>query len=146
MGKKQPEKREVDFSKLNFARLAHNYFQETRGGDYTLDDLNVLNSYVNYLFDQKNHNLPKYKVGLMFVCINPPYWQYAEPVVRGAKSLFLPDHDVEVMMWSDIEGYTKIPPTNDEEKESQQQIQALDKMLRDDLNVTIFKTDSIEWP
>jgi histo-blood group ABO system transferase len=117
MGAKSPQRKEVDFSKLNFPRLAHNYLQKIADGDYSLDNLNLLNSYVNYLFEQKD--LPKYKVGLMFVCINEPYWQYAEPVIQGVKNLFLPGHDVEIMCWSDM-----------------------DK----DLGITTFPTESVEWP
>lgn len=145
MGAKQPVKREVDFSKLSFPRLAHNYFTETRGGDYSLDDLNVLNGYVNYLFEQKNQNLPKYKVGIMLVCINPPYWQYAEPVIQGVKNLFLPDHDTEVMLWSDVENYTKITPQNDDEIESLKQTKLFWERLGE-LGVKTFNTESVEWP
>lgn len=124
MGKKEPQRKEVDFSKINFARSAHNYLQKVTKGDYTLDNLNVLNEYVNHLFAQGEQ--PTYKVGLMFVCINPPYWQYAEPVIQGVKNLFLPGHDVEIMAWSDMPNY---PETKDI-----------------DYGITIFSTDSVEWP
>lgn len=121
---KQPERKEVDFSKLNFARLAHNYLQEVKQGDYTLDELNTLNNYVNYLF--KDKDLSKYKVGLMFVCINQPYWQYAEPVISGVKNLFLPGHDVEIMCWSDMPNYPETKEIT--------------------YGATTFPTDSVEWP
>jgi hypothetical protein len=126
MGKTKPEKKEVDFSKLNFPRLAHNYLQRNKKGEYTLDELNLLNGYVNYLFEPQNHNLPKYKVGLMFVCINQPYWQYMEPVIEGAKQMFLPGHDVEIMCWSDMPNYPEVAQVN--------------------YGATIFPTDSVEWP
>jgi hypothetical protein len=124
MGSKKPTRKEVDFSKLNFPRLAHNYLQKVSKGEYTLDNLNLLNEYVNYIFAAKE--LPKYKIGLMFVCINPPYWQYAEPVIQGVKNLFLPGHDVEIMCWSDMPNY---PETKDV-----------------DYGVTVFPTESVEWP
>lgn len=132
MGKKQTQRREVDFSKLPFPRLAHNYLQETVQGEYSLDNLNLLNNYINYIFEPKD--LPKYKVGLMFVCINQPYWQYAEPVVQGVKNLFLPGHDTEIMMWSDIGNYLE----QDGVKEFKEKL--------DSYGLTTFPTDSVEWP
>ncbi len=148
-----PEKREVDFSKLNFARLAHNYFTETKESDYGVEDLNVLNGYLNYLFEPRNQDLPKYKVGIMLVCINRPYWQYAKPVIDGIKAYFLPGHETEVMVWSDI------PARGSKEEEAilvecekageqgtnRESADAFFKEF-DDLGVKIFRTDSIEWP
>lgn len=126
MGKNQPQRRQVDFSKLNFPRLGHNYLQKTQEGEYTLDELNRLNAYVNFLFEEQNHDLPSYKVGLMFVCINQPYWQYMEPVIEGARNMFLPGHDVEIMCWSDMPNYPEYAHIN--------------------YGATIFPTDSVEWP
>lgn len=127
MGKKEPERREIDFSKLNFARLGHNYLMETKAGNYTVDELNALNAYVNYLFNPDHHTLPKYKVGLMFICINQPYWPYADPVIQGVRQFFLPEHEVEVMMWNDVSQYPE----------------AKDVKFGAD---TLFPTESVEWP
>lgn len=124
---KTPPKKEVDFSKLNFTRLANNYFNKTRGGDFAVDDVNILNGYINYLFDEQNHGLPKYKVGVLMVCINQPYWQYGEPVIQGIRNYFLPDHEVEIMMWADL-------PTFPEAKDV---TWGADK---------VFSTESIGWP
>lgn len=123
---KQPEPRQVDFSKLNLPRLAHNYLIQNKGGEYTVDDLNFLNNYVNHLFEERNQDLPKYKVGLMFVCINQPYWPYAQPVIDGVRNYFLPGHDVEIMMWNDM---TQWPEAKDVS-----------------YGATIFPTESLNWP
>lgn len=147
MGNVEPQRKEVDFSKLNFARSAHSYLQETRQGDYTLDDLNVLNNYVNYLF--RDNPQPEYKIGLMFVCINPPYWQYAEPVMQGVRSFFLPGHDTEIMCWSDVpkpntpEAEALIASTAEENKDYVRQ--HID-VLGDPKEITVFPTESVEWP
>ena len=125
MGNSQ-EKREVDFTKLNLPRIAHNYFTKKYAGEYSVNDLNLLNGYVNYVLEQDNQNLPTYKVGLVFVCINQPYWQYAQPVIEGAKTFFLPGHDTEIMMWSDMPNY---PEAKDV-----------------DYGITIFPTESVQWP
>lgn len=126
MGNSTPERREVDFSKLNLARLGHNYLQETKAGEYTVDQLNAMNGYVNYLFEARNQDLPRYKVGLMFVCINQPYWPYAEQVIDGVRNYFLPGHDTEIMMWNDM---TQWPEAKDVS-----------------YGATIFPTESLNWP
>lgn len=117
----------VDLSTLDFTRQAHNYFQKTRGGNYSLEEINALNGYINHIFDDKNHGLKQYKVGLMFVCINEAYWQYGPPVIEGVKNLFLPGHDVEIMMWADLAQYPE----------------AKDVTWGAD---TVFPTESITWP
>lgn len=126
MSKKDTPIQTVDFTQLNFARLGHNYFTQTRGGEYKVDDLNYLNGYINYVTDQKNQDLKKYKVGIMLIAINHPYWQYMQPVVEGIRSYFLPGHDVEIMCWSDMPNYPESKDTN--------------------YGTTMFATDSVGWP
>lgn len=157
MGKEK--KREVDFTKLNFARIAHSYLNKNRNGDYTVEDLNSHILFFNELVDSKNADLPTYKVGLMFVCINPPYWQYAEPVLQGVRDFFLPGHDVEVMCWSDVPkpGTPEAEKLKDlvrndknlDEEGKKQNLEYLDhhmKVLAQPENVTVFPTESVEWP
>lgn len=92
----------IDFTKLNVARLGNNFFHAIKGGNYSLDDLNQINRYIDYLLKKENRDKPVYKVGLMFVCINQNYWQYIEPVIQDARTFFLPGHEVEMMVWSDM--------------------------------------------
>lgn len=91
----------IDFTALNAVRVAHNYLMG-KGGDYDVEQVNVLTGYVNYLLDPKNRALEKKKIGVLFVAVNPPYWQYATEVIAGVKALFLPGHDVEILLFSDI--------------------------------------------
>lgn len=122
---KLPQKKEVDFSKLNFPRLAHSYSLTYGGGP--VEDVNRLINFVNYLIRDDQQDLPKYKVGVMFICINQPYWVYGPPVIEGVRQFFLPGHDVEVMMWADLGAYP----------ESKDVTWGADK---------VFHTESIGWP
>jgi len=124
MGAKET-KREVDFSTLNLVRLGHNFLMEKKGGNYTPEELNTFNDYVNFLLT-KDHPQKSYKVGVVFVCINEPYWQYAEPVIQNTKEYFLPGHDVEIMMWSDMHRYPEARGV--------------------DYGITVFPTESMQWP
>lgn len=149
--------RHVDFSKLNLPRLAHNFLQQTKGGNYNIDDLNFLNQYVDYVLSGEEQK--KFKIGVMFVCINQIYWQYAVDVLQGAQNLLLPGHDVDFLVWSDV------PENNSKEEEKlleqfkiRDDVKTLeDGMSREDAktfldtfwstkNLTVFPTDSIEWP
>ena len=58
----------------------------------------------------------KKKIGIMCICLNQPYWEFANEMVSGLDRFFLKKHDIkdkyetEVMLWSDIpeEGITDI--------------------------------------
>lgn len=157
MGNKKP--RNIDFSKLNLVRLAHSYLNEKTQGNYGLNDINILNGYFEHLISEKNQDLPKYNVGVMLVCINQPYWQYAVEVLNGITGLFLPGHNVEKMVWTDI------PPQGSKEedavlsqfKEKKDILSPEDGSPREDAklfletfwstpSLKVFHTDSIEWP
>lgn len=122
-----PEQQSIDFSKLAPLRLAHNYLQEVAQGNGSIEDLNLMNGYLNYLLNPEKRNVKKYKIGLLFVCINPPYWPYLKQVIEGAKVLFLPGHEVEILAWSDLPNF---PETKNE-------TYGADK---------VFPVESQEWP
>lgn len=50
----------------------------------------------------------KIKVGVMCICLNPPYWQFANDMLWGLDTFFLKHkdirdkYDVEFMIWSDM--------------------------------------------
>lgn len=119
-----PQTREVDFTKLNFARLAHSYSLET-GKNLSIDELNHFIRFVDYICAERS--LPKYKVAVMFVCINQPYWQYGPAVIEGVRNYFLPGHDVDILMWADLAEYP----------EAKDVTWGADK---------VFPTESIGWP
>src|SRR3990167_7172239 len=71
----------------------------------------------------------KIKVGILCICLNPPYWEFSKEMLEGLERYFLKGHDikdkysVEMMLWSDM------PETNYNVK-----------------NLKIFNTEPVEWP
>lgn len=125
MSKKGAQKT-VDLATLNTVRFGHTYLMDVKRGAYQVDDLNHLNGYLNYITNQDRQNAPTYKVGVMLVCINQPYWQYAIPVIQGIRQFFLPGHDTEIMLWSDIQNFPEAKHV--------------------DYGCTVFPTESVGWP
>lgn len=115
----------IDFSSLNLARTGHNFLFKKKNA-YTLDELNLINEYLVSILQPENRDLPKYKVGLMFICINQPYWQYLRPVIDGVKQFWLPGHETEIMLWTDMHTFKEARDVN--------------------YGATVFTVDSIEWP
>lgn len=113
------EPQNIDFSTLNIARIGHNFLSKLTDGNYTVDELNRINAYINFVLTKENRDFKKLKIGLMFVCINENYWPYIKPVVTDAKTFFLPWHEVEIMVWTDMPSYE---------------------------GVTLFPVESVGWP
>lgn len=71
----------------------------------------------------------KIKVGIMCICLNQMYWEYASEMLEGLNRYFLKKHDikdkyeVKMMIWSDI------PETT----------------FNTDI-IKVFPTEPIEWP
>lgn len=80
-------------------RIVHNHFQSKSGGNYNYTDINASKEILALDLKQK---FPKYKVGLMLVSINENYWGYTKGMVEGVRKYFLPGHDVEIMLWTDM--------------------------------------------
>lgn len=102
----------------------------------------------------------KYKVALLGIVLNPPYWQYVKPMIDSARKFFLPNHDVDYLLWSDVpendadlsklsiqfpteEDITKLPQGYYLSRESI--IKTVDE-IRGIGNLTVFPTESIQWP
>lgn len=71
----------------------------------------------------------KIKVGVVCICLNPPYWEFAKEMLEGLNRYFLKKHEirnkysVDMMLWSDM------PETNFNVE-----------------NLKIFETEPVEWP
>lgn len=106
-------------------RIFHNYYMDKAQGNYLYNDIQTLKNFYHHLVDEngqtKKFDLPKYKVGLMMICLNPPYWPFAKDVIEGVKKYFLPEHDTEVMLWSDM-------PKDQS------------------YGATVFETEPVQWP
>ena len=68
----------------------------------------------------QNQQNQKYKIGVIVICLNEPYWPFVRELEFGLKTFFLKNHDVEMLLWTDM-SYTSI-------------------------DATIFKTEPLEWP
>lgn len=64
-----------------------------------------LTDYTLYLSQEKD-NPKRHKVAFLWICVNPHYWEYAKKMVEGARQFFLPGHDVDYMVWSDVPKHT----------------------------------------
>lgn len=63
----------------------------------------------------------RYKVALISICLNEPYWQFQKPMIESARKFLLKGHEVEFLTWSDM------PP---------------EKNVGD----FVFKTEPFKWP
>ena len=115
----------VNLSSLNYLRTGHDYLIKERP-DYKPHDLDLINGYLQHVLQEAGKEHKTYNIGLMFVCINFPYWQYLKPVVEGVKMFFLPGHNTEVMLWSDLQNLPENKDVN--------------------YGATVFPIESIEWP
>ncbi len=66
-------------------------------------------------------NNNKYKIALISICLNKPYWIFYPPLVESAKKFLLKNHQVDFICWSDM------PPENP-------------------LGVKVIPTEPFEWP
>lgn len=81
-------------------RKIHNFLQGATGGNYTPENLEAFSQFKEYL--EKSQDLPKKKVALLFICLNPSYWGLIKETIEGARNFFLPGHEVTFYLWSDI--------------------------------------------
>lgn len=100
-----------------FTRLANNFYSQ-KGLESDINRIAVDADFINYI--NANQDLKKFKIAFCSVVLNEPYWQYTKDMVQGAKQLFLPGHDVDFFIWSDM-------PTTPE-------------------GATVFPTESVQWP
>ena len=103
-----------------FTRIANNFYI-ANGIDANYNRIVVDSQFANYLFTHKEDVKKRFKVALVCICLNPPYWQYAKEMMEGVKKFFLPGHDTDVLLWSD---------------------------MPEDANygATVFPTEPVEWP
>lgn len=44
----------------------------------------------------------KYRVAVVVICLNEPYWQYLADMILSARKFFLQGHQVDFIVWSDM--------------------------------------------
>lgn len=97
-----------------FLRLANNFYV-TQGIAPEMPRLTLDYNLTGYLHEHQEDLKKKSKIALVFICLNPLYWQYVFDMVSGARQFFLPGHETEFFFWTDIpetkekivEGYKK---------------------------------------
>lgn len=50
----------------------------------------------------------RYRIAIVCICLNEPYWQYLPPMIESARKFLLKGHDVDFIAWTDMPTYTKI--------------------------------------
>ena len=85
----------------DFVRVVNNYYN-SKGLDSDINRIVLDQEVVNYVALAQQNPLPKYKVALVFTCLNPLYWEFAPEMVKGAKQFFLPGHKTDFFFWTDI--------------------------------------------
>lgn len=147
-------KKSQNISAEEFTRLANNFYiaNDIPG---TYERIQLDSQLVNYVLTHTNDLKKRFKVALCFICINPPYWEFIPDAVAGARNLFLPGHDVDMFLWSDLpekkqDIYDRMVATADATQltpEIIDQVQALAQNLettRSGLDVT--EMYPIDWP
>lgn len=142
----------------DFVRILNKFFNE-QGIGVTNFDIQT------YMEANKDILKTKHKVALTFICLNPLYWQYIKDAIEGARKYFLPGHDVDIYLWSDIpvDGDPETMelvnqyPTQQEIYEAQLQgvstnmvvsKESLYQNIEDvkNLGITVFPVGGMEWP
>lgn len=85
---------------MNIYRAAHSFFNGLTGGNYTAENLDAFVKFKEFLDTYKEGETKK--VALLFICLNPHYWSLIKETIEGAKKFFLPGHEVDFYIWSDI--------------------------------------------
>lgn len=110
-----PPRTEVDLgTDADITRLLHNFYMEGTAGNYNYSDITTIKAFLQYVGNKEKTDLKKYKVALLFICTHPNYWQYIAGAIGGAQQYFLPGHQVDYFLWSDvpeIQGNVHVIPT-----------------------------------
>jgi len=143
----------------DFIRIANNFYN-SKGLDSDVNRISLDADLVNYFAANQKILEKKFKVAFVFICLNPLYWQYAPEMVNGARGFFLPGHKTDFFFWTDIpknpyEIYHKISMSWKERGQNTEDpnvIQSLQNItnavenLRNQNDITLFPTESVEWP
>ena len=65
----------------------------------------------------------RYKIAVVMICLNEPYWQYLKPCIDSLKKFMLKRHELDFLVWTDMP-----------------------KEREKDLGATIIPTEPFQWP
>lgn len=103
-----------------FTRLVNNFYN-TNNIPTNIDRIAIDSQLVSYMVENWGEVKKRYKVALICICLNEPYWEFAKDMIEGSKQFFLPGHDVDVLFWSDMPEDASY-------------------------GATVFPTEPVEWP
>lgn len=150
-------KKELDGK--DFVRLTNNFYSSINyPADYTR--IGVDSQLFNYIAQHNDEAQKKYKVAMVFICLNPLYWEFAKHMVDGARALFLPGHNTDFLFWTDIPekpeeiGQKMAQAFVDRGVNLQDPQMAVNFQnvvngvidLRKQKDIKVFPTEPIEWP
>ena len=154
----------TNINNKDFQRIANNFLTQANI-PYSGEEINILKGFTDYLHSNLGTLQNKYKVALCFICVNEPYWQYIAPVLKGAKDYFLPGHDVDTFLWSDIpaNNYVSLEEElfnlteleqknayadgyNDGLNKAKERLKAIVRKNNKVEGATLFPIGSMEWP
>ena len=155
-------------SEAQLTRIAANFFQQRTQGEYSANDVAVVKEFFSYVIQSKP--LKKYKVAFCFICVNPHYWEFIANAIEGAKKFFLPEHQVDYFVLSDVpqnpelikqklaENYLRTGEANASVINSssasilmnENKLKELEKLIGDLVKIrkeiNFFEIESVEWP
>lgn len=138
----------MEITAAEFTRLANNFYNANN----VVTDIQRI-SLDSHLFNYINGNvgkLPRFRVAFCWICLNPPYWEYAKPMIDGAKQFFLPGHQVDYFLWSDMPSenrdlkHLKKKEQNAFADGFNEALTVLEKPTA--LGATLFPTEAVQWP
>lgn len=154
----------IDYSTEQFTRIANNFYN-SQNLPSDLSRISLDSHLFNYLIQHHGESKTKLKIALCCICVNPMYWQYAKPLLDSARQFFLPGHDTDFFLWSDIPEGENTEAFQKAEQETLErtlvvnnptfhpqitlEIQTAFKDLqenRKNLGATIFPIEPISWP
>lgn len=149
---------EVSLTAEEFTRLANNFYV-SNGLDDQAYRINIDSGLMNYINTNAHIAKQKQKIAFVWICLNPPYWEFAKNMIEGARRFFLPGHEVDYFLWSDIPlqsqdvlekrilvELTKGNPDMklaEACKQAQELAQSLYQIKK---GATVFETETVEWP
>lgn len=118
MKKEEPKQPMMNVSASRLRRITNNF---CNAEDDKVRNIDMLEKYAHYLGQEAQKEWKQYKVAMCFICLNAPYWQFAKDAIEGARAKFLPDHNIDFFLWSDMPEDTHY-------------------------GATVFPTEGVQWP
>jgi len=129
-----------------FTRIANNFYN-AHNIPTDISRIGIDSNLFNYINAHTQAVKKKFKVAFCWICLNEPYWQYAKTMIDGAKRFFLPGHDVDYFLWSDMPTEkVNIKKREDKTAYADGFNDALDKIQETAFGATVFPTEPQPWP